>query len=121
MEERRILVVEDDPLVLAYVTRVFDQEGFRVVEAATAEQAMRLLGDCDDLCGLFTDIDPGSKHNDLDLVNFASKKFPDAVLVIASGGYIPRGGELPRGTLYLERPVTDDEFSVIVQELHRIC
>jgi CheY-like chemotaxis protein len=39
-----ILVLEDDPLVMAYMRRILKQ--YPVLEAATAEEALRLFNEC---------------------------------------------------------------------------
>jgi CheY-like chemotaxis protein len=39
-----ILLMEDDPLVMAYMRQILKQ--YKVIEAATAEEALRLFNDC---------------------------------------------------------------------------
>lgn len=42
-DSKPVLVVEDDAGVRAYVAAVLEQQGFRVLEAETAEQALRIV------------------------------------------------------------------------------
>jgi CheY-like chemotaxis protein len=42
---KRILVVEDEPLILDLITILLERAGHEVVRAATAEEAMSLAGD----------------------------------------------------------------------------
>ena len=40
-----VLVVEDDPGVRSYMVGVLEHQGFRVISAASGEEALELLGD----------------------------------------------------------------------------
>ena len=58
---RRLLLVEDDPLLRMTLAEVLTEAGFTVVEAADAESALRLVASRDDLDLLLTDINlPGA-------------------------------------------------------------
>ena len=56
-----VLIVEDEPLVRMMVIELFQDEGFEVLEAANADQALGIFGERDDVALLFTDVEmPGS-------------------------------------------------------------
>ena len=56
-----VSVVEDEPLILLNAVAHFEEEGFAVVEAANADEAISVLTARPDIQILFTDIDmPGS-------------------------------------------------------------
>src|SRR5689334_4572530 len=51
-----ILVVEDEPRVLKLVSMMLDTKGYRVLPAATGDQALRLLAENPDVDLLLTDV-----------------------------------------------------------------
>ena len=55
-EAARILVVEDNDGVREYAKEVLENLGFKVLEAAEAEEALRLLADPRRIDLLFTDV-----------------------------------------------------------------
>ena len=64
--QQSILVVEDDYLVRADIVQEFVDNGFAVIEADSAEQAIAVLRDGHQVDALFTDIQlagPGNGHD----------------------------------------------------------
>ena len=56
-----VLVVEDEALIRMSLVDELEDAGFRVLEAATADEAVGVLGDNPNIEAIFTDIDmPGS-------------------------------------------------------------
>jgi CheY-like chemotaxis protein len=84
-----VLVVEDDPLVRRAALRVLQSKGYAVLDAASAEEALALLGDHEgpvDL--LLTDLVlPGM--NGLDLARQLLRERP-ALKVVCMTGYVGR-------------------------------
>ena len=81
----QLLFVEDDSLIREVVTDGLLEHGFEVVEAATAEDAMRRLG-----AGFFpplviTDIDLGAGRSGLDLADWLHERWPDLAVVFVTG------------------------------------
>ena len=56
-----VLVVEDEPLIRMDVAATFEEAGYKVYEAANADEAVGLLEEFADIHALVTDVDmPGS-------------------------------------------------------------
>jgi CheY-like chemotaxis protein len=81
---RRLLLVEDDPLLRMTLAEVLTEAGFTVVEAADAESALGLVASRDDFDLLLTDINlPGA--DGFALACAARRLRPGLPVVYASG------------------------------------
>jgi CheY-like chemotaxis protein len=81
---RRLLLVEDDPLLRVTLAEVLTEAGFTVFEAEDAETALGLVASHDDLDVLFTDINlPGA--DGFALASAARRLRPGLPVVYASG------------------------------------
>ena len=81
---RRLLLVEDDPLLRMTLAEALTEAGFTVVEAADAESALCLVASRDDLDLLLTDINlPGA--DGFALASAARRLRPGLPVVYASG------------------------------------
>lgn len=81
---RRLLLVEDDPLLRMTLAEVLAEAGFAVLEAEDAESALGLLAVHEDLALLLTDINlPGA--DGFALARAARRLRPGLPVVYASG------------------------------------
>jgi DNA-binding NarL/FixJ family response regulator len=81
--QRRIVVVEDDPLMRGLIASVLEQHGFGVVTAANAADATRVCRQTDP-DGLVVDIELGRGPNGLDLVDSLLAQYPHLAVVFLS-------------------------------------
>ncbi len=97
-----ILVVEDVVLVRLVVAEQLRQAGFTVVEATTADEAIRLLGAPLHVDLVFSDIHlPGSSLDGFELTRWIADKRPE-VKVLLTSGQVPSPG--PGGEELLVKP-----------------
>jgi CheY-like chemotaxis protein len=80
-----VLVVEDEGLVRLMAVDLLEDEGFTVIEAATADEAWTILETRDDIAILFTDVEMPGSMNGLDLAGRVAARWPHIRLVITSG------------------------------------
>ncbi|KLK90749.1 hypothetical protein AA309_23865 [Microvirga vignae] len=80
-----VLVVEDEPLVRALAVDVFEEEGFEVIEAPSADYALTVLTAREDVNVLFTDVDMPGQLNGLELADAAKAMYPQIVVIVVSG------------------------------------
>lgn len=80
-----VLVVEDEGLVRLMAVDMLEDEGFTVIEAATADAAWSVLESRDDVAILFTDVEMPGSMNGLDLARRVAARWPHIRLVITSG------------------------------------
>jgi CheY-like chemotaxis protein len=112
-----VLVVEDEPVVRMDAAVTLEDEGFDVIEAATARAALAMLekrnGDID---ALFTDIDMPGDMNGLELAGIVYSRWPHIALVVTSG-VVRVSGSLPGGGVFLAKPYKTSASVRIIREM----
>jgi DNA-binding response OmpR family regulator len=85
-ERASVLVVEDEPLIRMAIADYLQDHGFKVFEAANADEAMRFLqyGDVN-VSLVFSDIQLGPGCNGIDLAVWSKIHFPDVRIALTSG------------------------------------
>lgn len=99
---RTALVVEDEMLFRLDIRDLLEAEGYAVVEAGTAAQALERLDDAVSL--MVTDIRMPGAMDGLALVREVARRRPDMAVVVVSAQVTPRPGELPDGVPFVARP-----------------
>jgi CheY-like chemotaxis protein len=111
------LVVEDDAAQREFISALLEECELHVVELESgeaAEAALEHLGDS--VVIIFADLHLAGVMTGVELAALAKKKFPDAQIVVTSGGLAP---PLPANTLYLRKPWQAlDILQVAEQALH---
>jgi CheY-like chemotaxis protein len=85
-----LLLVEDEPLVRMFNADVLDDAGFRVVEAANADEAIALFEARPDIRAVVTDIEMPGPRNGLDLAEHIKTRRPLVGVIIVSGREHPK-------------------------------
>ena len=112
-------MAEDEPLLRMLAVEILAEAGFRVIEAAHADEALTHLGGYDGQVHLlFTDVHmPGSKLNGFQLAHLVQKKWPKVALIITSAAFDLSGKELPRGGFFLSKPY---ELIKMIEHVNRL-
>jgi CheY-like chemotaxis protein len=101
-----VLVVEDDLLVRVVAVAIVGDAGFEAVEAASADQAIKILEARDDIRVVFTDINmPGS----MDGLKFAAAvrgRWPPIEFIVTTGRTHPGVNAMPERSHFLMKPYT---------------
>ncbi|WP_296020000.1 response regulator [uncultured Agrobacterium sp.] len=104
------LVVDDDALIRMDASDILQDAGFRVLDAATPEEALSILekrGDSVQL--LFTDVRmPPSDLDGFYLAQKCAASWPDIRIIIASGQIEPKADDLPEGAVFVRKPFSAD-------------
>ena len=102
----RILVVDDEPLSRSLVTHDLVEEGYGVIEAANAIEAINLLlsGTAIDL--LITDVDMPGEIDGLGLATFVRRTCPHTKVIVVSGRDAPRSAPSADFDMFIGKPVT---------------
>lgn len=103
-----ILVVEDEPLVRILLADVLTEAGFKVREAADAEEALQILNAGLDVSVLVTDVDMPPGIDGYALTRQVSANWPDIQIIVTSGRQWPQEGDLPEGAAFLAKPVPNE-------------
>jgi signal transduction histidine kinase/CheY-like chemotaxis protein len=114
-----ILVVEDDADVRAYVVETLSALGYDVVEAAAANEALRLLDECETVNLLLTDVVmPGT--NGRQLADEARQRQP-ALKVVFMTGYsrnaIVHQGRLDPGVELIQKPLSSEQLAATIRQM----
>jgi CheY-like chemotaxis protein len=113
-----VLVVEDDPLVLTYVTTRLKNLGYRILQAANAAEAIAIIerGARFDL--LFTDVIMSGTMNGRQLADEVARRRPGVKILFTSGyteDAIVHHGRLDPGVLLLTKPYRNAELAVMLR------
>ncbi|WP_459616915.1 response regulator [Bordetella sp. 2513F-2] len=101
---RAILVVDDEPRVRWILAELLHDDGYHVLQAGSAGEAIRHLSGQADLLAVVTDFDiPESKHG-VPFVTMIRCLFPHLPILTGSGRKLvpPRG--LPQGVIFRPKP-----------------
>ena len=102
----KILVVEDNPLLLLDLCDQLFDLGFDPVSATSAGTGARLLDGS--ITALITDIELGTGPDGLALARLAAQALPGLPIVVVSGGVRPTRAELPQGAVFIPKPYSID-------------
>ncbi|HUV39557.1 MAG TPA: sigma-54 dependent transcriptional regulator, partial [Planctomycetota bacterium] len=115
MTQERILIVDDDALILDSISELLRLEGYQVDAAGTPEQALKLMeGTPYNL--LLTDVNMPNV-NGFELLKLVRRKFPSTVVVLITVyGSIENAVEsIKLGAVhYVTKPIIDDEIKLII-------
>ncbi len=99
-----VLVVEDEPMLRMYATDFVGEAGFEVIEAANADEAIRILLGRDDVRVVFTDIDMPGSMDGLRLAAAVRDRWPPIEIIVTSGQVTPPRDALPARGLFFSKP-----------------
>ncbi len=98
-----VLIVEDEPLIRMMLADALEDEGFRVVEGASASEGIAMLATTD-VDVVITDIDMPGGLSGLDLVEYIAAYRMGLPVLVTSGGQVEAPGELPGTATFMAKP-----------------
>ena len=99
-----VLVVEDEGFVRMMAMDMLEDAGFTVVEAATADEAWRILESRSDIDVLFTDIEMPGSMSGCALAGRVAERWPHIHLIITSGRCRPAPEAVPDHGRFVPKP-----------------
>jgi len=113
-----LLLVEDDVLVRMTVALMLEDEGFSVVEAATAMEAQQLMQDGLDTMVVVTDVDLGAGPSGAELADWLRRRRPDVVIIFITGRIASLAGrQLDLREAILSKPFEGSALSELVRKM----
>jgi len=113
-----ILVVEDEVLVRMTLVDVLEDAGFKVIEAAHADEALRVLSAVSGIHAVVTDVEmPRGSINGFELARQVRASQQEIGVLIASGRAAPKPGDLPDGALFIGKPVHPETLVELLRTL----
>ncbi len=110
-----ILVVEDEPLQLMMAVDLVETAGFDVVEARSADEAVRILENRLDIRVVFTDIDMPGGVDGMKLAATIRDRWPPIELIIISGKRRPQPDDLPARGVFFSKPYRREEVTTALR------
>ena len=111
------LIVDDEVFARLYAGQILLDEGFTVLEAADAVEALEVLNRNSAVDVLFTDISMPGEMDGLALINKARELRPDIALLVTSGLMQPEEADVARGVKFLPKPYTAHALMKMIRGL----
>jgi CheY-like chemotaxis protein len=99
-----VLVVEDNPLLLADAMDLAGDAGLMAYGASNADQAIRLLETHSDIKILFTDIDMPGTMDGLKLAHVVRGRWPPVTIIVTSGHIKVTKENMPENGIFVAKP-----------------
>ena len=99
-----VLVVEDEPIVSLGICEDLADEGYDVLTALNADEAIKILESREDIRVVFTDIEMPGSMNGLKLAAAVRDRWPPVHIIITSGRMKPTVEEMPRNSRFVPKP-----------------
>jgi CheY-like chemotaxis protein len=113
-----VLVVEDEPIVRMDAVDIVEEAGLIAVEAANADEAIRILETNPDIRIVFTDIDMPGSMDGIKLAFAVRDRWPPVVIMIASGYRKPLTADLPAHTRFFAKPYRRADIKMALLEVY---
>jgi two-component system, response regulator PdtaR len=114
-----VLVTEDDELLRLNASELLEESGYTVVEADSAEEALKVMEARKDVRLLFTDIQMPPGCDGLELARQVHKRWPKVLLVITSGQVQPTKAEIADHGRFIRKPYRAKELLGEIDELFK--
>ena len=112
-----ILVAEDDGLLRLITSELLEEHGYTVVEANSAEEAIKVMEKRKDVRLLFTDIQMPPGCDGLELAREVHKRWPKVLLVITSGQVQPTRAEIADDGRFIAKPYRAKDLLAQIDDL----
>ncbi|WP_258589656.1 response regulator [Mesorhizobium sp. AR02] len=112
-----VLVVEDEPLIRMDIVDFLIGEGFEVLEAANADEAIDLLEANAQIQIMFTDIDMPGSMDGIKLSAAVRDRWPPIRIVATSGHRAVSVTDLPKGSLFYAKPYDNAAIATSLRDL----
>src|ERR1700691_4175762 len=114
-----VLIVEDEPLVRLNAVRALEDAGFEVIEAANADEAIRILESRSDIRVVFTDIQMPGSIDGLKLAHAVRNRWPPIKIMVTSGHDLVSENDLQEGGRFFPKPYDAAQITNTIRELTR--
>ena len=111
-----VLIVEDEPLVRMGAVNIIEDAGFEVIEAASADEAMRILECRSDIRVVFTDIHMPGSMDGLKLAHAVRNRWPPIKIIVTSGRDLITKQDLPEGGRFFAKPYDPIEITGVLRK-----
>ena len=114
----KVLVVEDEPILLLLATDVVEEAGFEAISAANADDAIRILSTRNDIAIIFTDIRMPGSMDGMKLALTVRDRWPPIEIIVTSGHMGAAPPEMPARGKFFRKPYRTQH---IIDALHEFA
>ncbi len=112
-----VLIVEDEFLLRMDAVDMIAAAGFEAVEAANADEAIKILEARRDITVVFTDIQMPGSMDGLKLARAVRGRWPPIKIVATSGRVAIAETDLPEGGKFLPKPYSPTDVAGVLREV----
>jgi two-component system, response regulator PdtaR len=112
-----VLVVEDEPLIRMDISDQLQEFGFKVLEAANADEAVEMLMVNSDIVIMFTDVDMPGGLDGLMLAAAVRKRWPPIKIIVTSGHRKVSMNDIPAQSRFFGKPYQADAVAAAMREM----
>ena len=113
----KVLIVEDEPIIRLGMVSSIEDAGYAVVEASSADEAISLLTQDDEVRVVVTDVDMPGSMNGIRLAHYVRRRWPPIQLLVISGKVGVGTGELPAGVRFMSKPYQEPQLLHVIATL----
>lgn len=113
----RVLIVEDEPLLLMQAADFIADAGFDTLEARDADEAIRLLETHDDIRIVFTDVDMPGSMDGLKLAAAVRGRWPPIEIIVTSAYFNVQAADLPERGRFFKKPYQTQKVIDALREM----
>ena len=114
----KVLVVEDEPILRMMAIDLVEDAGFTAVAAASADEAIALLEQNDDIRIVFSDIDMPGGMDGMRLAAAIRDRWPPIEIILTSGHITAAEVRIPARGVFFPKPYRHDQ---VVAALNRMA
>ncbi len=112
-----VLVIEDDAMIRMLTAEYIEDAGSEVLEAANADDAVRILESPDDVRTIFTDINMPGSMDGLMLTHAIRDRWSTIQIIVTSGRTQLDERQLPVGTRFFVKPYNPEHLVEALRDL----
>lgn len=103
--EKKVLIVEDEPLIRIMAKDIVEDAGFSVLDVGNADDALVLMNSYHNIRVIFTDVDMPGSIDGIEFATIVKERWPHVGIIIASGHrYLRDQTDMPAGSIFLSKP-----------------
>jgi CheY-like chemotaxis protein len=114
-----VLVAEDQTLIRMGAVDQLEREGYEVLEAGNAAEALAIMQARPEVRILFTDIDMPGEFDGMELAEQVHRRWPKVLLLVTSGRQSLSDRDVPDDGMFVAKPYAGEELSGALKELFR--
>jgi two-component system, response regulator PdtaR len=111
-----VLIVEDEAFVRLGAVKMIEDAGFEAIEAADADEAIRILESRNDIRVVFTDLHMPGSMDGLKLARAVRNRWPPIKIIVTSGQREIAESDLPEGGRYFSKPYEAAQIQGVLRE-----